>query len=189
MLCIVQTRINQPYQRTPDFPPDIDIRLATRAELLAASAQLPEQMPAGFVKAALKRGDICAAAFADNSIISLQWASFSIAPDDDRVWVSVEPPYRYGYKGYTSPDYRGRRIAPEVMRYCDAQCLARGFTHTLVYVGPGNYASRANLARLGNRDIGYAGYVHCFGRYLTFRSPGTRTHDLRFLIRDRDAPG
>ena len=185
-LWIVQIRKNQPYERTPELSPDIDIRFATRAELLAASAQMPHQMSTSFVEAALDRGDLCAAAFADGSIVALQWASFTIAPDADRLWIGIEPPYRYGYKGFTAPEYRGRRLACEVMRFCDAQCLERGYTHTLVYVGPANYASRANLDRLGNRTAGYAGYLRCCGHYFTFRTPGAKAHSFSLQVIDAD---
>jgi GNAT superfamily N-acetyltransferase len=182
MLCRVQTRANQPLQGELELPQGIEVRLANRADLLQAAAEMPEQLSPDFFDAALARGDICVAAFAEGSIVSLQWASFTTAAVTDPLWVRFQAPYRYGYRGYTRPAYRGRRIAKAVMRCCDALCLERGYSHTIVYAEVHNYASLANLARLGNRSIGFAGYLHCFGHYLPFRSPGVKVEGFRFYV-------
>jgi GNAT superfamily N-acetyltransferase len=182
MLCRVQTRANQPLQGDLELPQDIEVRLANRAELLRGAAEVPEQLSPEFIDAALARGDICVAAFAEGSIVSLQWASFTTAAVTDRLWVRFRAPYRYGYRGYTRPTCRGRRIAKAVMRCCDALCLERGYSHTIVYAEVHNYASLANLARLGNRSIGFAGYLRCFGHYLPFRSPGVKAQGFRFYV-------
>jgi len=179
-LCQVQTRRNAPREETSVTEGSLRIGLAARDDLYRAVAEMPDQLDADFVESALARGDICAAAFDDSRIVSFQWASFTTARVNDRLSVKFTEPFRYGYKGFTDPAYRGRRIAREVMLFCDSECLARGYTHTIVYVETHNYASIANLDRLGNRCIGYTGYFKVGRRYFPFRTPGAKRCGFRF---------
>ena len=43
-------------------------------------------------------------------MVAFGWFSFGDAMVDDRVWVHIEPPCRYGYKTFTRPEYRGRHL-------------------------------------------------------------------------------
>ncbi len=182
MICQVQTRPNLEYHNDAEHAINIDIRLASADELVSASRELPDQLSRAFIESALDRGDVCAAAFVGSTMVAWQWSSFTIAEAAERLWVSFERPFRYGYKGFTRPEYRGRRIARQVMRFADSECLKRGYTDTIVYVETHNYASLANLARLGNRCVGYAGYLKLFNSYLTFRTPGVKRHAFRFYV-------
>lgn len=187
MICQVQTRANQAYVEAGAPADNIDVRIASADELMHAAREVPEQISAEFIESALGRGDICAAAFRGSSMIAWQWSSFSTAQVHGRLWVKFEHPFRYGYKGFTRAEYRGQRIAQRVMRFADSECLGRGYTHTIVYVETGNHASLANLRRLGNRCVGYAGYVRLFNTYLPFRTPGVKNHAFRFYVRNEPA--
>jgi len=180
MLCQVQTRRNAAREDTSVSAGSLRIGLATRDDLNRAVADMPEQLDADFVESALARGDICAAAFDDSRMVSFQWASFTTARVNDRLSVKFTEPFRYGYKGFTDSAYRGRRIAREVMLFCDSECLACGYTHTIVYVETHNYASRANLKRLGNRCVGYAGFITVGSRCYPFRTPGVKRRGFGF---------
>ena len=173
MICEVQTRPNLEYLDDAECGSDIDVRLANAEELMRAAHELPDQLTAAFIESALDRGDICAAAFVGASIIAWQWSSFTTAKVNDKLWIGFDRPYRYGYKGFTRPEYRGQRIAQRVMRFADSECLRRGYTHTVVYVETHNYASLANLKRLGNRCVGYAGYFRLLNLYMPFRTPSS----------------
>ena len=183
MLCQVQVRPNQSVGDADVSHDGIEVRLASKDELLAAANDLPKQLDAAFVHAALARGDLCAAAFDSAGMVGFQWASFSTAEVSEQLGVEFPSSCRYGYKGFVRPDYRGRRIAWRVMRYLDSECLRRGYTHTIVYVETHNYASLANLRRLGNECIGYAGFIKTGRRYHPFATPGARRHGFRFYTR------
>ena len=174
LLCEVQTRVNSTMQDMPLMPEGIEVKQASKTELLRATLEMPGVLSSEFVESALNRGEICVAAFCNGSIVAFQWASFAETPMRDRLLVRFKSEYRYGHNGYTRLEYRGRRIAQQVMRYCDELCLKRGYTHTIVWVECANYASRMNLARLGNHCVGYFGYLQLFGRYYIFRTPGTK---------------
>ena len=62
------------------------------------------------VDASLDRGNICAAAFDRDRMVAYVWRSFSTAPHTDGLWVTFERPYRYGYKAFTAPAYRGQHL-------------------------------------------------------------------------------
>ena len=179
MLCQIQVRINK-QGNCGSAADEIKIRLANRQELIQAIKEIPDYLTQEFVESAMARGDICAAAFSDSKIIAFHWASFTTAKVNDHLWVEFDTPYRYGYNAYTRPEYRGRRIAQRVMRFVDSECLKHGYTHTIVYVETHNYASLANLERLGNRCVGYAGYFRLFGKFFPFRSPGAKARSFRF---------
>ena len=188
MLCQIRVRINK--QGNCDFTADdINIRVASQQELNQAIEEMPDQLSQKSVDSALARGEICAAAFSDSRIIAFQWASFAASRDNDYLWVEFDAPYRYGHNGYTRPEYRGRRIAQHVMRFADSECLKRGYTHTIVYAETHNYASLANLERLGTRCVGYAGYFRLFGKYFPFRSPGAKAHSFRFYCSGAGSEG
>ena len=179
MLCQIQVRVNK-HAISDLAANDIIVRLANRQELIQATKEIPDYLTQEFVESAMARGDICAAVFSDSKIIAFNWASFTTTKVNDHLWVEFGTSHRYGYNAYTRPEYRGRRIMRSVMRFLDSECLKRGYTHTIVYVETHNYASLANLARLGNRCVGYAGYFRLFGKYFLFRSPGSKARSFRF---------
>jgi ribosomal protein S18 acetylase RimI-like enzyme len=183
MLCQVQVRANQSICDAEVSSDDIQVRLASEPELFAAVIDLPKQLDADFLQSALSRGDLCAAAFDGGHMVGFQWASFTTAQINEQLAVEFPSSHRYGYKGFVHPDYRGRRIAWRVMRYLDSECLLRGYEQTMVYVETHNYASLANLERLGNRCIGYAGYLSLGRRCHPFATKGARRHGFSFYLR------
>jgi hypothetical protein len=151
MLSQVHIRKNQQEHKAPTHD-GITIRLADYAELVRASESMPDQISLAFIQSSLSRGDICAGAFADTTMVGFQWASFTTAMVNDELWVKFNEPYRYGYKGYTRPEYRGRRLIQSVLRCADRECLARGRTHTISYIETHNYPSlKHNKQRMGNQ--------------------------------------
>ena len=141
------------------------------------------------IDAALRRGDLCVAAF-DHShdpasdherLVSYTWRSFTTAPHVDGLWVTFERPHRYGYKGFTHPDYRGRHLQDLVTYETDALCIERGFRYGLTIIETHNFASIASNRRRGGRVVGWAGYFKLLGHVLPFRSRGARRHTFRFV--------
>lgn len=161
-------------------PKEIDVRFATRDELLLAAGDPQMQLDIGFVEAALARGDICAAAFLGASLVAYAWRSFSWAPLGSGLAVEFSKPYRYGYKAYTLPEYRGLRIQEALSSMSDRHCVERGYTRGISYVETHNTPSIHMTQRLGGRCVGFAGYVTLFGRRFPFRSPGVKRQNFAF---------
>jgi hypothetical protein len=91
-----------------------------------------------------------------------------------------DPSCRYVYHTYTRPEYRGRRLPAALNALDETEAAAQGRTHTISFVESHNYPSIAFGNRLGNRCIGYAGYVRLCGRPYPFRTPGARRHGFQF---------
>lgn len=155
------------------------MRLATRDELMEAARDPEFGLVPADVDLALARGDICAAAFDGERMVSYVWRSFSSAKYGDDLWVEIRKPYRYGYKGYTMPEYRGRHLQNSVALFTDDLCVARGHTHSLSLIETHNYPSVQSELRRHSVLVGWVGYFRIFGRTYPFRTPGARKHELR----------
>lgn len=153
-------------------------RIANREELQKASEEMPVALSQEFVVAALARGDICIAAFSGTKMVSFVWRSYGRAPHVDGLWVAFEKPYRYGYKAYTRPEYRGQHAMDPTLT--DRICIERGRRYALGFVESHNFSSIQRSRRLGNTCVGLAGYVKVFGRAYPFRSPGAKKHTFEF---------
>jgi len=181
MIARVRTRAlerDAPDEETRD---GIVMRHATSNDLSKACADMPEQLSEDFVEKALRRGDVCVAAFDADAMVSFSWFSFSFAPAEEGTWVQLCKPYRYVFKSYTHPDYRGLRLQRALLFLLDADHLDQGYTHTIGYVESHNYASIAAGIAAGASWVGYAGFLKCFGRIYPFSTPGAKRHSFEFL--------
>jgi len=167
----------------PPPPEGIEVRVARRSELLAAAEAGGMELSVEFVRSALARGDICVAAFRDGRMIAQVWRSLTCAPHVEGLWVRFRRPYRYGYKAYTHPEFRGCHLQVPVSRFLDDYFIARGFTHNIGFIETHNYASIASEERRGGRRAGWAGYFRMFGRALPFRSREARERGFGFVAK------
>ena len=166
---------------------DITVRLATREDLLRAAEELPDELTVEFIDASLRRGDLCVGAFDGSILVSFVWRAFTatpnedgLAPHQDEIWVGFEKPYRYGYKSFTRPEYRGRHLQDPVARLSDRMCIERGYMYDINSVETHNYPSIASVKRHGHRLVGFAGYLMVWGRVYPFQSRGAKRHTFRF---------
>ena len=111
-------------------------------------------------------------------MVAYVWRSYSGAPHQDGLWVAFDKPYRYGYKAYTLPDYRGRHLLDNTLT--DPICLSRGYTHGVSFVETHNYSSHINNQRIGNQPVGFAGYIKLAGHSYPFRTPAVKKIGFRF---------
>lgn len=181
-LCRVHVRILNPDHDAAPAAEAIRVALATRDELMRAADDPQMGLRGASIDAALARGDICAATFVNDRMVSYVWRSFSTAPHVDGLWVEFERPYRYSYKAFTLPDYRGQHLQDDTVRLTDAMCVERGYPYAIGFVETHNFASLRADTRHGNQHIGWAGYIKLFGRVYPFRSPGARRHTFRFVM-------
>ena len=152
----------------------ISVRIAQPEELLTAAHDPELDMRPDFVLSALARGDFAIGAFEGDRLVGYAWRTFTAAPDVDGLWVRVERPCHYIYKGFTRPLHRGKHIQVAIPAFSDRCFLELGYTSEVGIVDIANFASLTNGKRVGRRKIGYAGYVKWFGRCLPFRTPGAK---------------
>ncbi|MEM7097528.1 MAG: hypothetical protein AAF541_04650 [Pseudomonadota bacterium] len=158
----------------------LDIRVVSDDELRQAALDMPKQLDREFTEAALARGDVCAMTFDGDKLVGFIWASFTNAPHDRDIWVSVESPYAYGYKSFVLEEYRGRRLLSRMAYVRDKACIGRGRVANVGFVETHNYASHRAGIHAGGVDIGFAGYVKLFGKCYPFRTKAVRLTSFCF---------
>ena len=159
----------------------ISVRIASPDELLQAASDPALDMRADFVRSALARGDFAIGAFEGDRLVGYAWRTFTAAPDVDDLWVRVDRPCHYLYKGFTLPSHRGRHIQVAIPLFSDRYFLDQGYTSEVGIVDIANFASINNGKRLGRRKIGHAGYVKWFGRCIPFRTPAVKRIGFQFF--------
>ncbi len=164
-----------------NLPPEFSLAIVDRDALLRASEDPVLLMTREFVEAALAREDVVFGAFAGDRLVAYNWRTLTAAPHTDGLWVRVKKPYRYGYKGFTHPDYRGQRLNMAISFYSDAYFLARGYTNDIGLIDVYNMSSLATAKYKGNEAIGYAGYLKWFGRCLTYRTSRVKRTGFEFF--------
>lgn len=167
----------------PKLPPGVSLRILDRETLLAAIEDPELQLSRVFVESALARGDVAFGAFDGTTLVAYDWRTLSVAPYGDELWIKVDRPYRYAYKGFVRSKYRGRRISTAVALFSDAYFLERGYTHGIYYVDVSNIPSLQASKYKGDQAVGFAGYVKWFGRYFTFRTPAVRRTGFELFLR------
>ena len=167
----------------PNLPSGFSLRILDRATLLAASEDPELDMFWAFVESALAHGGVAFGAFDGTTLVAYMWRTLSVAPHLDGVWVKVDRPYRYGYKAFTRPKYRGRHINAAVSFFSDAYFLERGYTKDIGLIDVSNLSSLETAKYKGNTSIGFAGYVKWFGRCFTFRTPAVRRTGVELFLR------
>lgn len=164
-------------------PEDTPARVgwATPAELETATAYMGENLTNAFVEKALARGDKCLAAFMDGKMVSFVWRAYGSAPHTNGIWVRFGSAYRYGYKAYTLPEFRGRHILDP--KYSDQYDLEHGIHQSVGFIATHNFSSLERERRIADFAMtGVAGYLSVFGKTLFFRSPSVKKIGFEFYI-------
>lgn len=162
-------------------------KVLTNEELKAYSLGNPAfDMAPEMLSSALARGDYCVGTIIDGQLVSYAWRSFSDVPHTDKIWVRVGPNSSYNYKGYTLPAFRGQHIG-ERRKYCGNKPLQRrGINNKQSFIASTNYSSLAGTRRGNSKHLGYAGYLHLFGKIFLFHSPGVKKERFEFFLHEGD---
>lgn len=135
-----------------------------------------------FVRDAFAKGDACATVFSDGRVVSYNWMAFTPTHDQHGVHVDFRPTYRYAYKAFTVPEFRGRHLIRLLKAAVDDYCLRRGRVSSITFVAIDNYASIRYTLGVGNHRIGFAGYLKLGAIFLPFRTTGVRSEGFRFFM-------
>jgi hypothetical protein len=138
------------------------------------------------IKDAFARGEFCAGAILDGNLVAYHWRAYTSAPatpfkNKRNIWVDFNADTVYGRYSLTLPAYRGKHIMPSLWVFADNYCLDKGDLLLIAYVETDNYSAMRVGMRVGNRVVGYAGYIYLFGKSFSFRTPGAKKHGFRFF--------
>ncbi|MEO8155373.1 MAG: hypothetical protein ABI605_20080 [Rhizobacter sp.] len=157
---------------------------APDAEILQALAGAPTlDMSESFMKSAFGKGDACDAVIFAGKLVSYSWMAFTPTRDSGSVFVEFGPRYRYVYKAFTLPEFRGRHAIRQFKVDSDQYCVQRGRVATIAFISIDNQPSIRYALGVGNRRIGHAGYLKFGSVFFSFRTPGVKRAGFRFFER------
>jgi len=134
---------------------------------------------------AFKRGDMCIANFRGGEIVGYSFSSFRPTFVQPGLVFRFPDGFIYAFAGKTAPSHRGKKLQPECWKVRSQEYLRQ---HGSVF-GAIWYANVTNLESLASAEHadlnetlhGYAGYMRCFGRWITFATPGCRRLGAGFV--------
>lgn len=182
-LCSIQLRPITRHNDFPELPPNLEVRVASTEDLIAAAKDPVSELSAEWVKEAHGRGEICVAVFEGDRLLSYLWRAFAPTPHEKGLWVYFDENCPYGFKAFTHPDCRQQRLQYAASAHLDHWMLDRGYRHYLGFIETHNFPSLIAAKKRHNRTVGYAGYLTLFGRVIPFRSPGAKRHGFGFFRR------
>ncbi len=151
----------------------------TQEQLEASLGQGTEaDMDGEFIRQAIAKGDRCYGAIDAGRIAAYGW--YSTRPTDvtDGLVLRFADGWAYMYKGYTLPEYRGRRLHGLAMARAMRAYVEEGKKGLVSYVDASNEASLKSCRRMGYRDLGLLFGALVAGRWLTHASSGCDSHGL-----------
>lgn len=155
------------------------MKLASREDMLAAVPDFPDQLNEEEIHRVFDQGDVCLGAFDGDRLVAFTFRCYSKAQHEPGIYIHVNKPYRYGYKAFTHPEYRGQRLFDASI--ADPICRSKGFNQSLGFIETHNYSSMKRSRRNGNRIVGMAGYFKLFGKVFAFRSSGAKQFGFAFV--------
>jgi len=151
------------------------------AELLSCSRNPELDLDEDFVRSALSKGDVCAARLRDGAVVAYRWIAFTPTHHRQGVYVDFDPRYRYGYKTFTLPEYRGRHVLRLFTPQVDSYCMKRGRQSAICIVAVDNDPSMRFVLGTGFRRIGFAGFLRRGALFFPFRTAGVQAEGFRFF--------
>lgn len=166
--------------------PGYTFQRMSESELVTFADDEALQMPRDFVRQAMARGDVCFGVLREGRLVAYRWYGLSgSTPAELGLHFHYATSGRaYGYKAFTLPEHRGRRLHLQTVKDTDAFLLARGVTHVAGYIETHNFASLRNNSRLeAAQTVGVVVTFGFFGRRLVFNSRGVLREGLSITTR------
>ena len=127
-----------------------------------------------FLSDALAKGDRCYGILDGDVLATYGWYSTNPTETSDDVTLHFNSDYVYMYKGYTLPQYRGRRLYAVAINRALSEYLARGYHGLVSYIESNNFSSLKSVRRLGYHSFGHVIVLKLLGRPWIVTSPGCR---------------
>ena len=177
----------RPFEAYPKkwvSPSGTRVALLSEEELRHATQDPDLDMSLDFVKGAISRKDVAVGAFKGDQLACYIFATTELAPHDEDFWVRVKPPYRYTYKGFTLPEYRGEGLSDYVNNLPERNEVfgSRGCTKAIFFVAASNLPSLKFISKLQDAPwIGLAVTAKIFKRRVSFYTPRVRDAGFEFV--------
>lgn len=150
-----------------------------REQLLTFAADPRYDLSADFVREAAKKGDECYAVLDGDKLATYGWYSHEPTNIEDDLQFRFDRGYVYMYKGYTPPEYRGRRLHAVGMTQALQAYRSRGYKGLISYVESSNFASLKSCYRMGYQDVGTVVVARLFGHYFSRATKGCQPYGVR----------
>jgi GNAT superfamily N-acetyltransferase len=157
-------------------------RFLDRADLERFARDPQNRFEPSFVGEALGRGDRCYAILDGDGLAAYGWYGTATTPVGDDLAVSISPNDVFMYRGYTLPQYRGRRFHAIAMTWALRRYLEEGKAQMISYVDSINLSSLKSCQRMGYKHIGdvYIGKVG--GHRIVYTDHACRKHAFRMHV-------
>jgi len=165
----------------PSFLDDagMDARFADCDELMVYARAGQHALTPAFLSEARQRGDRCYALFDGSELAAYGWYSTLPTQIDDYFMLHFDPRWTYMYKGYTAPEYRGRRLHAIGMCRALREVTQEGQAGLVSWIASNNFASLRSSLRLGYRVFGDAWLLRAGGVSWAYTTPGCRQYAFR----------
>jgi hypothetical protein len=154
---------------------------ADAPELQALALDSRLELSEDLMRGAFAKADACDAVMCFGKLVSYSWMAFTPTHDAEGVFVDFGPRYRYLYKAFTLPEFRGRHAIRQFKVDSDHYCIQRGRVSTIAFIAVDNRPSIRYSLGMGNRRIGVAGYLKCGRVFVPFRTAGVKRAGFRFF--------
>lgn len=133
-----------------------DLRLLTDEEVARFAADPTNQIGPEFVERARGGLDLCFGAVCDGRLASYAWCALGSVEGEHAAGadLGLPPDTAYLYKGFTHPDFRGRRLYPACMGAALAALRPRGIDRMIAFVHWSNESALRSCERVGYRSLG-----------------------------------
>ena len=127
---------------------------------------------------AFARGDHCIVNIHDGQIVGYSFSTLQPTRVKDGLVFRFPKGFMYGFAGMTAASHRGKKLQRERWKVRKSEYVREygSVVRAIWYINVTNLESLAAVEHSGLNytSHGYAGYVRCFGRWLTFSSPGCK---------------
>lgn len=162
----------------PEIDPDFKVRLLTAEDVRRLAADPTNDLPMTMAPRVDSGRDFCMAALAGDRLAAYAWFALgSIEAEHQRgpqphsgVAVSFPPTVAFMYKGYTHPDFRGRRLYGAVLGQGLVALEAQGIKSILSTMDWTNAPARTALGRIGFEELGLC-WLWGWGRWMHTWAP------------------
>jgi len=156
----------------------------SKAQLEELANNPDHDITAGFLQAALEKGDECYGALDGQVLASYGWYSNKPTETSDELTLHFASEYIYMYKGFTHPKYRGKRLHAIGMNRALQEYRNQGYKGLVSYIESNNFSSLKSAHRMGYQGFGRVVILKIGNHPFIYASPGCREYD--FCFRETD---
>ena len=155
------------------------------SELITAAGEPKLELQPEKIRAAADRGDLFFGVYSGKELVAYRWYGVDRpVPCENGLLLEFSAPGRaYGYRTFTRPDYRGRRLHLHSTRDADTRLAKLGVVHAVGYISARNLPSLRSNARLPGVDrVGLITVLRFGSVTRVFSSRGAKAAGVRMTV-------